>query len=436
MRSFLAVAAILFLASPAAAQSKPGSEAVQEVVVPPLPPGATVSPVSLTRMKTDLRDDQTVGTAWVGVLCVEPHAVTWKDAAPEFVGLGDLFGQELKQAGFRPDKDPGDLFADAETTSADLQVGFVLKDMHASYCVDLVHISGKITLDVDWQVYSTVRRQVVARIETNATAQRARGLLAKVGARSLVQAAFAANVRTLLANEQFRAAVLAPAARAPTAAEATAGQPPILLANSTAAAMEVAEATKSVVSVFAGPAFGSAVLISDDGYLLTNAHVVAASTSVRVRWWDGSESIGQVIRSDKGRDVALIKTSVVGRRPLRIQRVAPPVGTSVFAIGTPLDPKLQNTVTRGVISGTRVINGFSFLQSDTPVTHGNSGGPLIDESGAVVALTDLGLPPEEGSSINFFIPITDALDFVAGRAADPPKASGQIRKTPTGHKKS
>jgi len=136
---------------------------------------------------------------------------------------------------------------------------------------------------------------------------------------------------------------------------------------------------------------------------------------VRVRWSDGFETKGQVIRSDKRRDVALIKTDPHGRSPLPLQRAIPAAGTPVYAIGTPLDPSLQSTVTRGVVSAARIVGGFSFIQSDVAVTHGDSGGPLLNERGEVLGLTDWGLPVEEGSSLNFFIPIGDALDFLSLR---------------------
>ena len=93
---------------------------------------------------------------------------------------------------------------------------------------------------------------------------------------------------------------------------------------------------------------------------------------------------------------------------------APAVGETVFAIGTPLDKSLSGTLTRGVVSARRIIDSQPFIQSDVAVTHGNSGGPLLDEKGAIVGLTVSGLAPE-GSQIglNFFIPIEDALKVLA-----------------------
>jgi S1-C subfamily serine protease len=190
-------------------------------------------------------------------------------------------------------------------------------------------------------------------------------------------------------------------------------QAPITLTGEATQPTPIADAVGSVVTVFAGEGFGSGVLVSSDGYLLTNHHVVGEAKTVKVRWSDGLDATGEVIRSDKRRDVALVKTAPRGRIALAINRALLAPGVTVFAVGTPLDPKLQSTITKGVVSANRIVDGFSFIQGDVPVTHGNSGGPLLDERGQVVGLTDWGVAPQAGSTLNFFIPIGDALDFLA-----------------------
>jgi S1-C subfamily serine protease len=417
MRIGLGAALALVIASSALAQPKIDPKAPPAVTVVPLPPGAHVRPVALTRVGSQVRDTQNVGTMWVGVICIQPTPVTWQDVSPGFVDLKDVFGEELKTAGFQPDQDPGNLFADTETSATDLEVGAMLRGINVSYCGDLLHMSGKMTVDVEWQVYSNLRREVVAKISTHEVAQRSKAIGGKETKRSLGQMAFAASVRALLNDEQFRQLVTAPDPNVPTR-QATSGiQAPISLVGARKGRMAIADASGSVVSVFAGSAFGSGVLVSSDGYLLTNQHVVGTAKTVRVRWSDGFESTGEVLRTDKRRDVALIRTTPHGCSPLAVNRTVPASGTTVFAIGTPLDPKLNNTVTRGIVSANRLVDGFSFIQSDVAVTHGNSGGPLLDENGAVIGLTVLGLYPDQSKSLNLFIPIGDALDFLALKPA-------------------
>ena len=171
--------------------------------------------------------------------------------------------------------------------------------------------------------------------------------------------------------------------------------------------MALKEAAGGAVVILAGDEMGSGVLITADGYLLTNEHVAGPRT-VTVRWPDGGETAGEVVRGDTRRDVALMKVASAKRRPLAIRRPPVDLGETVYAIGTPR-PTPPDTLTRGVVSATRKLDGQTFIQSDVAITHGNSGGPLLDEKGAVVGLADLTVDASNGSTINFFIPIDDAL---------------------------
>jgi S1-C subfamily serine protease len=180
---------------------------------------------------------------------------------------------------------------------------------------------------------------------------------------------------------------------------------------------------------------GSGFLISDDGYLITNQHVVGDAKFVKVRWAEGDEVLGEVIRTDARRDVALLKAQPKGHAPLLARDDPPAIGQTVFAVGTPLEEKFQGTLTRGIVSAARVYDGQPFVQSDVAVDHGNSGGPLLDESGRVVAITDWGYSPDGVShNLNFFIPIGDAFRALAVTAipvAPEPRAQAPNGKITT-----
>lgn len=159
---------------------------------------------------------------------------------------------------------------------------------------------------------------------------------------------------------------------------------------------------------------GSGILVSSDGYILTNAHVVGDGTSARVRWSDGLETMAEVVRVARTRDVAIIKTNPRDRTPLAIKRGAVTPGARVFAIGTPRERAFQNTVSSGVISAERVIDGLRYIQSDVSISAGSSGGALLDESGSVIGITVSHYMNEgQPAGLNMFIPIGDALDFLA-----------------------
>jgi S1-C subfamily serine protease len=168
-----------------------------------------------------------------------------------------------------------------------------------------------------------------------------------------------------------------------------------------------------VVLVLAGEGHGSGFLVSRDGYVMTDQHVVGSAKLVTVRWPDGIETVGEVVRADRLRDVALVKTDPRGRDPLPLRAETMRPGETVFAIGAPLEERFQGTVTRGVVSAYRTIEGLRYLQSDVSINPGASGGPLLDERGEVVGMTKSIYRIESApTGINFFTPTRDALDFL------------------------
>jgi S1-C subfamily serine protease len=153
-----------------------------------------------------------------------------------------------------------------------------------------------------------------------------------------------------------------------------------------------------VVTVRTPSGTGSGFFISED-LLMTNEHVVVGSSAVRLRFFGGREIGGQVVRSDARRDVALVRAeSPEAGRGLPLRLDAPMVGSEVFVIGSPLGEAQEGSVTKGIVSALRNDNGLAvdrgpFIQSDVAVTNGNSGGPMFDDKGNVVGITDLGLIP-------------------------------------------
>jgi S1-C subfamily serine protease len=276
-----------------------------------------------------------------------------------------------------------------------------------------------------WEVYSTLDRKVVARVTTSGGADYRSKLQGSVV--PAIFEGFRENVRLLLANEDFRKLVSRPV-DAP-AAVAAAPLVPIQLVSGPIH-LVTPKATSAVAVVFAADGSGSGFLVSADGYLLTNQHVVGGSKYVKLKWSDGSETVGEVMRSDARRDVALVKADVHGRSPLDLRLDPVDQGETVYAIGSPLGEALQNTMTKGIVSANRVQDGQTFIQSDVAVTHGNSGGPLLDERGQVIGITDWGIGSDSGNlNLNFFIPIGDALR-VLGLTAPPAPVPLQAAAAP------
>src|SRR5216683_1587617 len=170
----------------------------------------------------------------------------------------------------------------------------------------------------------------------------------------------------------------------------------------------------AVVTVKIEGAHGSGFFISKDGYLLTNHHVVTENKFVTVKLTTGRQLPGEVVRTNKTRDIALVKVNESGMTALPLLLDLPEVASEVYAIGTPRDEKYSTTITKGIVSAYRTENDLSLMQSDVAIHPGNSGGPMVDRFGNVVAASVAGLTISGVSvGINFFIPIADALKFLA-----------------------
>ncbi|MGQ0442498.1 MAG: DegQ family serine endoprotease [Methylophilaceae bacterium] len=172
---------------------------------------------------------------------------------------------------------------------------------------------------------------------------------------------------------------------------------------------------------------GSGFIISADGYILTNAHVVSAADEVLVKLSDKREFKAKIIGADKRTDVALIKIEATNLPKVTIgDPSALKVGQWVAAIGSPFG--LENTMTAGIVSAKgRALpqeNFVPFIQTDVAINPGNSGGPLFNLSGEVVGINSQIYSRSGGSvGLSFSIPIDVAIDI-----SNQLKISGKITR--------
>ncbi|MEO6689379.1 MAG: trypsin-like peptidase domain-containing protein [Dokdonella sp.] len=173
------------------------------------------------------------------------------------------------------------------------------------------------------------------------------------------------------------------------------------------------EVLRSAVTVRTSHGHGSGVLIDASGYALTNAHVVGADAQVKVML-DDDVVEARVVRTDRHVDVALLQFDPKGRKAATVAHAEPHAGDPLYVVGTPLDVRLSHTVTQGILSAVREVDGARLYQTDAAVNPGNSGGPVFNESGELVALSVSGLVNAEGSSlnVNYLIPVGRALSAV------------------------
>ena len=170
---------------------------------------------------------------------------------------------------------------------------------------------------------------------------------------------------------------------------------------------------------------GSGFIYSEDGYIMTNHHVIDGATNVKVLLMSGESVDCEVIGSDEYADIAVIK--IPKENVSKVAKLGDSetvkLGDTVFTIGSPLGIEYFGTVTRGILSAkNRMVEVsvssssndwiMNVMQTDAAINPGNSGGPLININGEVIGINSLKLVKEEVEGIGFSIPIDDAMIFV------------------------
>ncbi len=217
-----------------------------------------------------------------------------------------------------------------------------------------------------------------------------------------------------------------PEAQVPTAGDQTAVAEPVTPTRPVESIAGIAEAAlPSVVSITTANGSGSGFIITDDGYIITNNHVIADAgrDGVQVSLQDGRTVEAEIVGSSPAYDLAVLDVSLVNLTPLALgdsDEVA--VGDPVVAVGSPLG--LDGTVTSGIVSaknrpvtagGQGEVSFINAVQTDAAINPGNSGGPLLDSSGRVIGVNSSiaalqnGFGGQAGSiGLGFAIPINQA----------------------------
>jgi serine protease Do len=170
---------------------------------------------------------------------------------------------------------------------------------------------------------------------------------------------------------------------------------------------------------------GSGFILTADGFIMTNAHVVEGADEVLVTLTDKREFKAKIIGADKRSDVAVVKIEAVGLPAVKVGDVSRlKVGEWVMAIGSPFG--LENTVTAGIVSAKQRDTGdyLPFIQTDVAINPGNSGGPLINMRGEVVGINSQIYSRSGGfMGISFAIPMDEAV-----RVSEQLRSSGRVSR--------
>lgn len=175
----------------------------------------------------------------------------------------------------------------------------------------------------------------------------------------------------------------------------------------------------SVVTIFTGRGgVGSGVVYTEDGLIITNEHVVRGNVEVEVAFADGQRVPGTVTATDPISDLAIVESERTGLTAAEFATALPVIGELAVVIGSPLG--FENTATAGIISGLhREIPGSAstsqslvdLIQTDAPISPGNSGGAVVNGRGQIIGISEAYIPPAAGAvALGFAIPAATATE--------------------------
>ena len=396
------------LASPGIAQT---AASAPEVSAFDSPATAAIPRFEFARVKSAIPVGDKIGYASAGMFCMGHHEVR-ATARLDDINTAQAalaFKSELAAQGVAPPAAEVSAFDNpAPREEPDYRVGGVLQSVAIDECNSGTDHKGSIAITVKWEVFAPKLQKVVFTKVTSGSFSS--DSFEKITGSAFESRAYNVALHQLMVDPGFKALrpIEGPAA-APAAEVAGATLPALHLKSAPALAggsqANAGNLRQAVATILRDNVSGSGFYIAD-GYLLTNRHVVGTTHYVKVKLASGRVLVGEVVREDARRDVALIKTEPAGVLPLHVSMAEPPVGEDVFAIGSPLGQELAGTFTRGVMSGTREANGLEYLQSDVAINPGNSGGPLLDGTSTVIGMAVLKI--DKAAGLSFFIPIREA----------------------------
>ncbi|HTQ31473.1 MAG TPA: trypsin-like peptidase domain-containing protein [Opitutaceae bacterium] len=369
-------------------------------------------PVSFRRAVFNIQPGTTIGK----IYWVQWQRTETVKAPPAIVGseqYATIARDELQKAHYSLLGGESLIFGDDASAKARYQLGAEVSDIRINIEAipsdeqhGFFNIDGSIT--IHWQVYDTLEHKI---IYTHTTCT---GYKANEDDVSAAFNMFRKGTRQLLASPDFVAFMKPVAGDQDDAANGSSfgtafELPSFHREKALVLPADFPTLVDGVVMIKPGAGFGTGFVITENGYALTAAHVVSGLKTVSVRLHNGLVLDAEVVRVDEGADVALIKLPGTSHKPVELAPDKPAVGMDVYAIGNPALEELSSSVTKGVVSGNREIDGHKLIQTDVSANPGNSGGPLISKDGRVIGIVCSKIAGPGFEGLAFAVPISEAI---------------------------
>lgn len=403
-----------------------------------IPQDARPSPIWLSKILLALPRGDTIGSIsprGFGILCRGPYGAVSRTSVTshmEKAAMRDVFNDTLSGQGYDVAGSSTVMFDEDDDEARSIYlVAARITDIKMDVCQRVTFLmaydlgyTGETSMEVEWTVYDRLRRQTIYKTMTRGYSRMDLPNYEAIG--MMMDDSFGIAANNLGADRAFHDLLVSgvkPLGKAdkdvlfgPVGKFSKQDQVPAIdkKLSGKMSLVDLSHARKTAVLISSGAGHGSGFFISDLGHIITNAHVVGDADQVRIVT-SGKEYklVGEVLRRDKERDVALIRLEDMPEsfRPtvLPVRMQIPAVGEEVYAIGAPLKEKdLQDTVTRGIVSAWRPSERMtrqSYIQADVTIQPGNSGGPLIDAGGNILGLAVAGYTNDAGatSGLNLFV---------------------------------
>jgi S1-C subfamily serine protease len=357
------------------------------------------------KLLVELDNGQQIGEAKLGG---RTQPIRWDQsgisgATIEFNNIAD---KELKDFGYRI-YTASKLFSDDQNAEPKLVLAGTLASINYNTNTRFYEVDGSCRMTIEWQLFSRIKNKVIFKYKTE-------GTFFKKGSNSeaIIKECFRDAMDNLLNTDTFSNVVLKQeyfGNENNPKNEKVVSIKKITPKKFTNRSDLIQSLIKSCVTVKSDDGFGSGFFITNEGLIITNSHVINQSKSISVVLENGIEVTAELIFEDEDSDLALIKIKGKGFTPVALGNSDEArVGIEVTAIGTPRLEELNQTVTKGILSGKRNFDGRAFLQTDASINGGNSGGPLFNETGEVIGINTYKIRGAEG--LNLSIPINVALD--------------------------